>query len=605
MTERDWDGERSHRDRLVGLVVLAGLGVSVLVVGCFLVVHHLVPESYFRRGRAIQPTVLTLENFPVWGASFTDVAGAAGVTAVQATGAAGERLLPETMGSGVVLGDLDDDGDDDLLLLSVGSTPTLYRNDSPRGGPIRFTDVTEGSGLESIPETTTAAVGDHDGDGRVDLLVGTLGPDRLLRNLGELRFETVRELGDGWTSAAGFADIDGDTDLDLVVLSYVEWSPAIDREVDYTLDGIGRAYGPPTGFKGTNLALWINGGDGTFQEESARRGLRATGTSSETSNLPPAPMKGLGLLLQDIVPHRPDGAVDVFVANDTTPNRLFRNDGTGNFSEVGLDEGLAYDLDGRSTGAMGVDIARSLGNDDYTVIAIGNFSNEPSSLHRRMDYRWSDAEVFSDISLSSGVGAPTRPSLTFGTLLVDLDLDGEVDLLQVNGHLEPEIGRVQSGQDYRQRAQIFRNTGGEPLFLEVPAEQLGDLARPVVGRAAATADLDRDGDPDLVISHLDSVPLVLRNDLDDTGMRNCRIRIKGPAGNPHGIGTMVTVYANGGFRQMVARTRSYLAQSSPVLLFPVPAEDATLDVLLELPDGRTIRHSEVPVQDEMTFRLPD
>ena len=200
--------------------------------------------------------------------------------------------------------------------------------------------------------STTAALGDYDGDGRIDILVGTLDADHLLRNIGGLRFEPVTTLGDGWTSAAGFADIDSDDDLDLVVLSYVDWSPEIDREVDYTLDGIGRAYGPPTGFAGTDLALYINKGDGTFIEESEVRGLRIRRDDRD------APvMKGLGLLVQDIVPHKADGFADIFVANDTTANRLFQNNGSGYFEEVASVSGVAYDFDGKATGAMGVDRA--------------------------------------------------------------------------------------------------------------------------------------------------------------------------------------------------------------------------------------------------------
>ena len=178
---------------------------------------------------------------PPFMGSFTDVAERSGVRHVQSSGALGERLLPETMGSGVAIGDLDGDGDQDLLFADYGGTPRLYRNDTSSGGSILFTDVTSGSGLEEITATTTAALGDTDGDGRLDVLLGRVGVDHLLQNTGEMTFVRQHDLSDGWTTAAGFFDADGDLDADLLIASYVEWSPEIDRQVDFTLDGIGRA----------------------------------------------------------------------------------------------------------------------------------------------------------------------------------------------------------------------------------------------------------------------------------------------------------------------------------------------------------------------------
>lgn len=603
MTEQDWEAQRSSRDRLVVLVVGLGFAVVFLLVVVVVLVNLMAPEVFEDSSQSMQPTQLTAADLEPFTATFTDVASSSGVTAVQSTGAKGERLLPETMGSGIALGDFDGDRDDDLLLLSVGSTPTLYRNDSPLGGPIRFTDVTDGSGLGSILNSTTAALGDYDGDGRIDILVGTLDADHLLRNLGDLRFERVTRLGDGWTSAAGFADIDSDDDLDLVVLSYVEWSPEIDREVDYTLDGIGRAYGPPTGFAGTDLALHINQGDGTFTEESELRGLRIRRDDRD------APvMKGLGLLVQDIVPHQVDGFVDIFVANDTTANRLFRNNGSGYFEEVASVSGLAYDFDGKATGAMGVDRAFSANTGaENSLLAIGNFANEPSSFYRRLDYQWADFTEFEDVSLGSGVGAPTRLPLTFGTLLFDADLDGNNDLLQINGHIEPEIARIQSGQTYRQQAQLFRGTGKDPMFFEVPVEQIGALSKPIVGRSAVTSDLDRDGDPDLVVSHLDAVPLVLRNDLvtSKTG-DSIIVHVDGPPGNLHAIGATVALSFPGvKYKQVITPTRSYMGQSSLSLVFSIPTGSTTINfITVTMPNQLEIRLSEVPVQDEITIRIP-
>jgi hypothetical protein len=446
MTNQGWSGKRDMGDRMVGVIVGLGLAFVLLAIAGILVIKLLRPEAFERnRGNSIPPTLITAAALEPFTASFTDVASEAGVTAVQASGATGQRLLPETMGSGVVLGDLDGDDDVDLLLLSYGSTPVLYRNDSPSGGPIRFTDVTQGSGLGEFRSTTTAAVGDVDDDGTLDLLVGRIGSDVLMRNLGGMRFEKMTELGDGWTSASGFIDIDHDHDLDLVVGSYVKWSPEIDLEVNYTLDGIGRAYGPPTGFEGTDIAIYVNDGNGVFTDESNARGLLLRRRDRD------APvMKTLGLCFED-ADH--DGDWDIFVANDTTQNRLFINDGKGVFTEHGVEQGIAFDIDGNVTGAMGVDVVR---DENDVLCAIGNFANEPSSLYGK--YRYGGTDSFTDRSAVSGVGPATRNSLTFGTIFLDFDLDGEVDLLQVNGHIEPEIARVQEGQSYAQRAQLFRGT---------------------------------------------------------------------------------------------------------------------------------------------------
>lgn len=602
MNEGQWKARRSEGDQLVLIVVGAGLVLIVLLIVGFAMFRWLQPETFRNnRGAALAPTQVTLEDFEPFGASFTDVAEEAGVNKVQASGAKGERLLPETMGSGVALGDLDGDGDSDLLLLSYGSTPALYRNDSPMGGPIRFTDVTPGSGLESIEHSTTAGLGDFDGDGLIDIYMGRVGPDQLLRNTGEFQFELNRELGDGWTSAVGFGDIDNDHDLDLVVASYVVWSPEIDREVDYTLDGIGRAYGPPTGFKATNLALHVNDGSGGFTEESEERGLRVL---RDDRDVPV--MKALGLLLEDLDKYSDlSTGIDIVVANDTTGNRLFINDGSGHFTEAGIEAGVAYDLDGKSTGAMGID--RTHFGYRGSLLVIGNFANEPSSVYiddsspRNSVQSGIPVPVFDESGSTSGVGPATRNSLTFGTLLFDADLDGETDLLQVNGHIEPEIGRVQEGQTYPQRAQLFRGTGDRPMFLEVPAEQLGDLSEPIVGRAAAHSDLDGDGDIDLVISRVDEVPLIMRNDLVlPEGRKAVKIRLVGAGKNPDAYGAKVRVeYRMGGSKQewMVSPTRSYMSQSDVVHVVPVDAMKTIASIQVWFPGGMHVTVHSPSVKD--------
>lgn len=577
---------------MVGVVVGLGLGVVVLAIVVVLVIKAVRPETFEAyRGFPIAPTMVSTENLVPFTASFTDVASEAGVTKVQASGATGQRLLPETMGSGIVLGDFDGDEDPDLLLLSYGSTPALFRNDSPPGGPIRFTDVTEGSGLGDLHFTTTAALGDFDDDGRLDLLVGRIGSDLLMRNLGEMRFERMTELGEGWTSAAGFVDVDNDHDLDLVIASYVKWSPEIDLEVNYTLDGIGRAYGPPTGFEGTDLALHLNDGTGVFTDESAERGLL---TRRGDRDVPV--MKALGICFEDV---NNDGSIDILVANDTTPNRLFINDGDGFFNERGAQMGFSFDIDGKPTGAMGIDMGYTR---NKSICAIGNFANEPSSIY--FQDMWGNTN-FIDQSAVSGVGPETRNSLTFGTLFLDVDLDGEIDLLQVNGHIEPEISRVQGGQSYEQRAQLFRGTGSQPAFIEVPASELGDLAAPIVGRAASSADLDGDGDLDLVISRIDGVPLILRNDLDHSSMRTITVRLRSKNGAPTGVGATVTIWTdrNRWHRQTVSPTRSYMSQIDTTILIGMDANDGVSSVEVSYPGGSQLTVSN-PDSDDILIVEP-
>ena len=388
----------------------------------------------------------------------------------------------------------------------------------------------------------------------------------------------------------GFLDVDGDSDQDLVIASYVEWSPELDLEVDFTLDGIGRAYGPPTGFPATDLELFVNDGAGGFSAEGALRG----GAVRRSDRSVPV-MKALGLAFADV---DLDGTSDILVANDTTPNRLLLNDGTGVFSEAAAEYGFAYDIDGNSTGAMGIDVVRDPGT-GRLICAIGNFANEPSSL-----FVQGSTGGFLDQSSVSGVGAPTRNALTFGTLLTDLDLDGRIDLLQVNGHIEPRIELVQSGQRYEQAAQVFRGTSDSGRFTPVDGALLGDLNTPIAGRAAATADLDLDGDPDLVVSAIDRIPLVLRNDLDPDPDSVLRVVVRGGAGAPQGTGSVIEVLGSGGgvlHRKRLDRTRSYLAQSDLVGLFPRSLPEPASTVRVRFPDGTVVTEA-IPEDGRVVVR---
>lgn len=526
---------------------------------------------------------------------FTEVTEEWGVDFVRDNGARGGKLLPESLGGGVAVVDLDGDERPDLVFIDggdlldpePGAVVVAYRNTTSEDGSPRFVRVDEVPLLSG--HGMGVAVGDVDGDGDPDLFVSMMGRDRLLRNessAGRIRFVDGSEAfgiseAHAWSTAVGFADLDQDDDLDLVGLCYVDWSPELDAAVDFRIDGLGRAYGPPTGFAGTVPFLLVNEQDADgrirLEDQSEARGLRQI--NAETGQ---PEGKGLAIAMVDL---DDDGDLDVVGANDTTANAAWINDGTARFEERGRRLGVAFDRSGAATGAMGIDVAtRPARGGEETLVAIGNFANEPSSLFVRR----SGESGFFDDAAGEGISAPTRRALTFGLLFTDLDLDGIEDLVQANGHLEEEITVVQASQAYRQSAQVFRglpaSRGGG--FRQVPEDALGDLSTPVVGRGLASGDLDLDGDLDLILTQVAGPPMVLRNDAA-TGA-GVHVRLQGRAGNPDGIGAVLV--GTVGDRAMVRRimpTRSYLSQVEPVAVFGL-GDASSLDRLeIRWPDGET------------------
>ncbi len=522
---------------------------------------------------------------------FKDVAASAGIDFVHYNGAFGEKLLPETMGGGCAFLDYDNDGDQDLLFVSGSPWPhdpdpeppppslVLFRNDG-RG---RFADVTSVSGLQSSFYGMGVAAGDYDNDGDVDIFATAVGGNRMFRNDEGTFTDVTATAGVGggsreWSTAAGFLDYDNDGDLDLFVCNYVRWFREVDFEVNYQLTGIGRAYGPPTGFEGNYLYLYRNDGNGTFTDVSAESGVHVL--NPDTGG---AMAKALGLVFVDV---DEDGWIDVFVANDTVRKFLLRNTGHDNprFEEVGAASGVGYSSAGAATGAMGVDAARYR-PDGALAFGVGNFANEMTSLYVGQGEPWQ----FTDEAIVEGIGAPSRLALTFGLFFFDADLDGRLDMLQANGHIEDEINRVQPSQHYRQSAQLFWNAGpgSRQTFVEVPAAKVGDLAKPVVGRGAAYADIDGDGDLDVVITQIGGPPLLLRNDLDP-GPHWLRVKLigNGKTSNRDAIGARVELSGAPGSpvqRCTVMPTRSYLSQVELPVTFGAPGADGTLSITW--PDG--------------------
>jgi hypothetical protein len=354
----------------------------------------------------------------------------------------------------------------------------------------------------------------------------------------------------------------------------VLWSREIDYQVDFRLDGVGRAFGPPQNYQGTFPHLYRNEGDGTFTDVSEAAGLHVI---NPATGVPVA--KSLALAPIDV---DRDGDLDVMVSNDTVQNFLFRNNGDGTFLEEAEHFGLAYDRNGNSTGAMGIDSAH-FRNDHNLGFVIGNFANEMSSVYVTQD----DPEFFVDEAITEGIGAPSRLMLSFGLFLFDYDLDGRLDVLQANGHVEEEIAKVDPSQRYRQPAQLFWNAGpgAGRGFVEVPPASTGDLAREIVGRGAAFADLDADGDLDVVLTQISGPPLVLRND-QDLGHHWLRVRLVGRAPNRDAIGAWVELTAGGVTqRRQVMPTRSYLSQVEPTVTFGLGELDRVDSLKVVWPDG--------------------
>jgi hypothetical protein len=469
------------------------------------------------------------------------------------------------MGAGVAFLDFDGDGDQDLLFVNGTSWPwsrqpnaaahaELYRNDTAAGGPVRFTDVSAGCGLDVPLYGMGAAVGDYDNDGLPDLLLTAVGGAKLFHNEGGGHFRDVTSTaGVGgsageWSTAAAWFDMDNDGDLDLYVANYVKWSREIDAEVGYKIDGSTRAYGPPMNFQGAFPHLYRNDGGGKFTDISAAAGVQV---KNPATGVPAA--KSLGVAPVDF---NGDGFMDLVVANDTVQNLVFENRRDGTFQEVGAVTGIAFDSYGNTRGAMGIDAARFT-PDGRLGVVVGNFANEMTALY----VAGKDPGLFTDESISWGVGPASRLPLKFGVFFFDWDLDGRLDLLSANGHLEEEITKVQASQKYRQSAQLFWNAG-DAGFVPVDAAHAGTaLFTAIVGRGSARADIDGDGDEDVVLTQVGGPPLLLRND-QSLGHGWIRLKLVGTSANRDGAGARITVRVG---KQTLVRevgaSRSYLSSS--------------------------------------------
>ncbi len=535
---------------------------------------------------------------------FSDITAASGIRFTHVNGAYGDKLLPETMGGGCAFIDFDNDGDQDLILVNSGFWPwkqsaeavkpilALYQND----GSGHFTDVTRNSGLDVPFYGMGVAVGDFDNDGLADAFFTAVGGNHLFKNLGNGKFkEITTETGVGgvaseWSTGAAWIDIDNDGDLDLFVCNYVKWSKEIDLEVGYKLVGVGRAYGPPMNFAGSFPSLYLNIGNGAFTDVSEKAGVQIKNAST---GVPTA--KSMAVAPVDL---NGDGWIDLVVANDTVQNFVLLNQKDGTFKEIGAISGIAFDSYGNTRGAMGIDTAWYR-NDSALGIVIANFANEMTALYVSQN----QPLTFADEALNEGVGPAGRLMLKFGVFFFDYDLDGRLDMLTCNGHLEEEINKVQQSQHYKQSAQLFWNAGPDrsPCFTAMTAAQSGsDLYEPIVGRGSAFADIDGDGDMDVLLMQVGGVPKLLRND-QKLSHHWVRLKLIGKKANKDAIGAVVTAKIAGQtLMRQVMPTRSYLSQSESVITLGLGKSDHLDALSIQWPGGQS-QEIAPPPTDRLTI----
>lgn len=462
--------EEERDDAVIGQAFRWSL-IGFLVIGCSITAFvwaNRKDEETVGPGEEITTPVIPRDEFDLPKIPFVDRTGSSGITFLHESGATGEKLLPESMGGGCSVLDYDGDGDPDILFVNsrrwdhdlaklAATTPpdampkpatlSLRRND----GDWKFSDVTEETGLAVSLYGMGSAIGDFDNDGDPDIFVTAVGLNRLFRNDGGKFIDITESAGvaggtEDWSASTGWFDSDNDGDLDLFVCNYLEWSREFDLAQPFVLTGDERAYGRPAAFGGTFSQLFRNDGEGKFTDISAEAGIQIRNPSTGV------PMgKSLGVTFADF---NGDGLADIFVSNDTVQNFLFENHGGNRFEEVGSGSGVGFDQNGAARGAMGTDVAW-FRNDDSMGIAVGNFSSEMTALYVSLP----GTLQFADEAVSNGLGSHTLLELTFGVCWGDFDLDGRLDLLSANGHLENDIHRVQPTQQYRQPPSLFWNCG--------------------------------------------------------------------------------------------------------------------------------------------------
>jgi enediyne biosynthesis protein E4 len=525
-----------------------------------------------------------IASSPASSVQFTDVTAQAGINFVHNAGKSGKKYLPETLGSGAAFFDADGDGWIDILLVngkdwtSRGrhSTAALYRNN--HNGT--FTDITHGSGLDVEMYGIGVAIADYDNDGRDDVYITALEGDRLFHNEGNGKFKDVTAQSgirnSNFGTSAAWLDYDRDGKLDLFVANYVQWTEKGDLWC--SMDGTVKSYCTPESYKGTSSKLFHNLGGGRFEDVTRLAGLGDPNS------------KSLGVTILDF---DNDGWPDIFVSNDTQPNKLYHNNRNGAFSDQGMAAGIAYGEDGVARGAMGVDWA------DYdrtgrAHLLVGNFSNQMLGL-----YHNEGNGLFVDEARKSSVGRESLLSLTFGVFFFDYDLDGYPDILTANGHIEEEIGRVQPKVKYQEPPLLFHNVGGTK-FDNVSNDVGKDFTKPLVARGAIYGDFDHDGDLDVLLTSNNGPAYLYRN---DGGNKNhwISIRTVGSKSNRDGIGASISIASPSGKQWNVVRSgSSYASQSDRAIVFGLGQDPAVTSMEITWPSGTKQKFSNLMANQFIT-----
>ena len=516
------------------------------------------------------------------GFRLTDVTAAAGIQFQHNSGAYGGKLLPETLGSGCAFLDYDADGWQDILLINGmdwpghkrrRSTLRLYRNN--RNGA--FTDVTKSAGLDIEMYGMGVAVGDYNNDGFPDIFISCVGQSRLFHNTGRGTFvDATRSSGlfgrQGLSTSALWFDYDRDGYLDLFVCNYVRWSP--EHDVFCSLDGTHKSYCTPEAYRGDTCWLFHNRGNGTFEDVTATSGVFDSSS------------KSLGVAMLD---YDQDGWPDLLVANDTQPNKLYRNLHNGKFKDVAVEAGLAFSTEGKARAGMGVDVG-DFDNSGQPGIAITNFDNEMIGL-----YHAGKSGVYDDVATAAGIGAASKSTLGFGCIFLDVDLDGALDLAVANGHIDETVRNIRGNAGYAQPPQLFLNQGNG-RFREMAAEVGGEFEKPRVGRGLAYADFDRDGGLDILLTTNNGPAALFRNE-QLAGNRSVRFELQGTQSNRDAIGASVQIFAGDLHQSRLVRGgSSYLSQSELPLTFGLAKRDRIDRVVIQWPSGRTEEYKNLQTQ---------
>ena len=531
------------------------------------------------------------------GPLFVDATGQAGLDRTTVSGGPNKYFILDSTGSGAAFFDYDGDADLDLYAVD-GSTYEAYAKRSGPGNALyrnegRGTFAEVAAGVEDRGGGVGGAAGDYDGDGYRDLYVTNYGANVLYRNSGDGTFADVSERagvqGTDYSAGAAFFDYDGDADLDLYVANYVVFdidpvllNPSLDNRCNY-LGGL-RVFCGPQGMEGGRDRLYRNDGDGTFTDVTVVAGVAAANYHY-----------GLGVVPEDF---DGDGDVDIFVANDETPNVLFRND-SGGFIDVAVAAGVAFNADGETEAGMGVDAGDCDGDGDVDIY-VTHFYSETNTLYENLGgggFTGGDLR-FADATAESGLAAPTVGYLGWGTRFFDYDLDGDLDLFAANGHVFPQVDESSAGGRYAQRNQLFTNAG-QGDFAEVAAGP--GLLVEKSSRDAISGDYDQDGDVDLFITNIDDSPTLLRN--DTPAGRWLAVRLEGMVPNPEAIGTRVRLRADGRTQvRTVNGAGSYLGHSDPRLYFGLGEASGVERVEVLWPDGTATHLEDLPANKLLIVR---